>query len=78
MIIPALLYLFINYQEDGAHGWGVPMATDIAFTLGLMALLASTRALKAFISALAVSDDLGATILVHFFMATAFISTHLL
>jgi hypothetical protein len=32
MIIPALLYLFINYQEDGAHGWGVPMATDIAFT----------------------------------------------
>jgi Na+/H+ antiporter NhaA len=45
---------------------------------GLMALLASTRALKAFISALAVSDDLGATILVHFFMATAFISTHLL
>jgi NhaA family Na+:H+ antiporter len=41
MIIPALLYLFINYQEDGAHGWGVPMATDIAFTLGLMALLGS-------------------------------------
>jgi NhaA family Na+:H+ antiporter len=29
MIIPALLYLCINYQEDGAHGWGVPMATDM-------------------------------------------------
>jgi NhaA family Na+:H+ antiporter len=66
MIIPVLFYLLINYKGEGAHGWGVPMATDIAFTLGLMALLGSKVpwALKAFISALAVFDDLGAILVI--------------
>lgn len=41
MLIPALLYYGINYNGEGVGGWGVPMATDIAFTLGLMALLGS-------------------------------------
>ena len=41
MIIPALLYLFINNNEDGAHGWGFPLVIDINFALGLMALLRS-------------------------------------
>jgi NhaA family Na+:H+ antiporter len=55
MIIPALLYLFIKLSRRWAHGLGVPMATDIAFTLGLMALLGSkVWGIKAFISALAV------------------------
>jgi NhaA family Na+:H+ antiporter len=74
MIIPALLYMFINYNGEGTHGWGVPMATDIAFTLGLMALLGSKVpwALKAFITALAVFDDLGAILVIALFYGHGF------
>jgi len=74
MAVPALLYLAINWNGDGAHAWGVPMATDIAFTLGLMALLGSKvpSALKVFISALAVSDDLGAIVVIALFYGHGF------
>jgi len=74
MIIPALLYFLINFKGEGVHGWGVPMATDIAFTLGLMALLGSKvpMALKVFISALAVSDDLGAILVIALFYGHGF------
>jgi NhaA family Na+:H+ antiporter len=41
LVVPVLLYLAINWNGEEAYGWGVPMATDIAFTLGLMALLGS-------------------------------------
>lgn len=82
MLVPAFLYVLINFNGEGAHGWGVPMATDIAFTLGLMALLGSKvpGALKVFISALAVSDDLGAIIVIalfygHGFHLSAFIAS---
>ncbi|MEM6904189.1 MAG: Na+/H+ antiporter NhaA, partial [Pseudomonadota bacterium] len=62
MVVPALVYVAINAGTDTAHGWGVPMATDIAFTLGIIALLGSRVpiSLKVFISALAIADDLGA------------------
>ncbi|MEC5165653.1 NhaA family Na+:H+ antiporter [Flavobacterium sp. PL11] len=74
MIIPALLYLLINYNDENAHGWGVPMATDIAFTLGFMSMLGSKvpMALKTFISALAISDDLGAIIVIALFYGDGF------
>lgn len=74
ILIPVTIYSIINFNGDGAHGWGVPMATDIAFTLGLMALLGSKvpGALKVFISALAVTDDLGAIVVIALFYGHGF------
>ncbi|MEM6524709.1 MAG: Na+/H+ antiporter NhaA [Bacteroidota bacterium] len=74
MIVPALIYTSITIGGEGAHGWGVPMATDIAFTLGLMALLGTrvSTSLKIFISALAVADDLGAIVVIAIFYGHGF------
>ena len=74
MLVPALLYIIFNFETDTAHGWGVPMATDIAFTLGLMAILGSRVpvALKVFISALAIADDLGAILIIALFYGHGF------
>ncbi|MEM7106630.1 MAG: Na+/H+ antiporter NhaA [Bacteroidota bacterium] len=74
MIVPALVYTFVTIGGEGAHGWGVPMATDIAFTLGLMALLGSkvSTSLKIFVSALAVADDLGAIVVIAIFYGHGF------
>ena len=69
MIAPALLYTAVNAGGPGAGGWGVPMATDIAFTLGVLALL-GTKAplpLKIFITALAIVDDIGAVLVIALF-----------
>lgn len=60
MVVPALIYLAINAGGDGAHGWAIAMPTDIAFTLGIVAL-ASRRApagLRSFVLTLAIVDDL--------------------
>ncbi|MEM6633411.1 MAG: Na+/H+ antiporter NhaA [Bacteroidota bacterium] len=74
MLVPAGIYLAVNFKGDGTHGWGVPMATDIAFTLGLMALLGDKVpvSLKVFVSALAVADDLGAIIVIAIFYGHGF------
>jgi len=68
MIVPALLYMLLNYARAGQHGWGVPMATDIAFSLGVLGMVKGIPAeLKVFLLTLAIADDIGAIIVIAFF-----------
>ena len=70
MIVPATIYAIINYNNpEYIHGWGIPMATDIALALGLMALLGKrvNINLKIFLMALAIADDLGAILVIAIF-----------
>lgn len=69
MVVPALFYTFWNVGGSFSHGWGIPMATDIAFSLGILSLLGSRVpvSLKILLTAVAIIDDLGAIIAIAIF-----------
>jgi NhaA family Na+:H+ antiporter len=73
MLIPALIYSAFNAHAIASHGWGIPMATDIAFSLAILGLLGRRipLSLKIFLSAFAIADDLGAVVVIAVFYTPA-------
>jgi NhaA family Na+:H+ antiporter len=69
MVVPATIYLAWNWGGDGRSGWGIPMATDIAFAIGVLSLLRSRvpHGLLVFVTALAIFDDIGGILVIAFF-----------
>jgi NhaA family Na+:H+ antiporter len=79
MIFPALVYFAFNYGTPTVHGWGIAMATDIAFALGALFILGKKIpfGLRVFLSALAIADDLGAVVVIAFFYTKTIVMSSL-
>jgi NhaA family Na+:H+ antiporter len=73
MIAPAAIYLVFNFGRIGSHGWGIPMATDIAFAVGALSLIAPNAPIgaKLLLTALAIVDDMGAVLVIALFYSEA-------
>ena len=69
MVVPAAIYMIFNYGTEGEPGWGIPMATDIAFMLGVLTVFGKRipLSLKVFFTALAIVDDIGAVMVIALF-----------
>ncbi len=72
MLVPACIYFLFNNNTISHHGWGIPMATDIAFAIGIITLVGKKvpPALKVFLAALAIVDDLGAIVVIGLFYSS--------
>ena len=80
MLVPAAIYTVLNYNTPATSGWGIPMATDIAFSLGVLAVLQMRipLGLKVFLSAFAIADDLGAVLVIALFYTESIVWHYLL
>jgi NhaA family Na+:H+ antiporter len=80
MLVPGLIYTFFNFGQPGMDGWGIPVATDIAFSLGAIALLGSRLpvGIRVFLTAFAIADDLGAVMIIALFYNNDIVMPYLL